>query len=71
MKFKSGRVYVHNDTQIGKPREVRDNNTLTAVLTVLEDDRWYTIDDIQDQLKEKHCLNVSCTSICQMKETGL
>ncbi len=52
--------------------ELRDNNSVTAVLTVFEDNRRYTIDDIQEQLKEKHCLNVSRASICRiMKEPGL
>ncbi len=63
-KFKSSRVNVKDDMRIGRQREVKDNNTITAVLAALEDDRQYTIEDIQGQLKEKHCFNVSCASIC-------
>ncbi len=71
-KINSGHVNMHNDAQIGRLREVRDDNIVTAVFTVLNDDNRYTIDNIQEQLKEKHCLDVSRVSICQiMKEAEL
>ncbi len=71
-KFKSGCVNVHSDVRIKRKREVMDDNIVTAILTVLEDGRRYTIDNIQEQLKEKHGLNVSHALICRIvKEAGL
>ncbi len=65
-KFESDSVNMHDDAWIGRPREMWDNNTITTVLAVFEDDTWYTIDYIQEQLKEKPLFHVSRASICQI-----
>ncbi len=41
---------------------------VTAVLAVLKDNRRYTIDDIQEQLKEKHYVDLLNASIYQIEK---
>lgn len=62
-RFKAGRVKIHDDDRIGRPKDAVNDETTASVLMLFERDRQYTITDLQRMLADEFLINVSRASI--------
>jgi len=66
------RTNVHDEVRSGRPVEATNEETVRAVLAIVESDGRRTLNEIREQLMDEHCIRVSNMSVSRvLADAGL